>query len=257
MTISGRHIDDGAIVVVDGRPINGVVRRTGKDRYVVELAKLPPEGMHLLQVQNPGGQFSNDFIFHVTKDAKAAAELTRRIDESHVDVRSALATAIARGNLADIKKLLGRKARRINERQPRGGSTPLSDAALHGRLDVVKYLLERGAKVDATNRDGNTPLHVAAFLCRKDIVKLLLEKGASPLTKNRKGETAIAVVSSKWSQGVFSGFLQRHRTRNRPQTGPETHRTGTSANCQAVAELCQKPQVQGNDDRCVSQQSSS
>ncbi|MFQ5731104.1 MAG: ankyrin repeat domain-containing protein [Planctomycetaceae bacterium] len=200
MTISGRHIDERAALLVDGRRVDGSVRRTGKDRIVVELEKLPSGGMHLLQVQNPNGQFSNDFIFHVTKDAKAAAELKRRIDESHVDSRSALATAIARGNMGDIKKLLGRKARRINDRQPRSGSTPLSDAALHGRLDVARYLIQRGAKVDATNRDGNTPLHVAAFLCRKDIVKLLLEKGASPLTKNRRGETAIAVVSSKWSR---------------------------------------------------------
>ena len=33
-----------------------------------------------------------------------------------------------------IKKLLGRRARRINDRRPRGGSTPLSTAALHGRV---------------------------------------------------------------------------------------------------------------------------
>ena len=125
------------------------------------------------------------------------------------EMRSALATAIAKGNMGDVKKLLGRNARRINDRQPSSGSTPLSDAALHGRLDVAKYLLERGAKVDATNRDGNTPLHVAAFLCRKEIVQLLLKQGASPLKKNTRGETAIDVVSSPWNPqlaGFYTGI---------------------------------------------------
>ena len=31
----------------------------------IALTKLPTDGMHLLQVQNPGGLFSNDFIFFV------------------------------------------------------------------------------------------------------------------------------------------------------------------------------------------------
>ena len=35
----------------------------------VELAALPAVGMHFLQVQNPDGLFSNDFIFHVTVNA--------------------------------------------------------------------------------------------------------------------------------------------------------------------------------------------
>ena len=83
-----------------------------------------------------------------------------------------------------------------------GGSTPLSTAALHGRLDIARYLIKRGAKVEATNNDGNTPLHVAAFLCRSEIVQLLMNQGGSPLIKNRRGETPIDVVSSPWSKGL-------------------------------------------------------
>jgi YVTN family beta-propeller protein len=209
MTISGRHLHEDARVIVDGRRVTGMVSLDEHERVVVELASLPSVGMHLLQLQNPDGLFSNDFIFHVTKDAEAAAELKRRTDQAHQDIRDALANAISSGDLKETKRLLGHGARRINDRRPQGGSTPLSTAALHGQLDIVEYLIERGAKVEATNNDGNTPLHVAAFLCRLDIVRLLLDKGGSALTKNKRGETPIDVVSSPWSRELadfYSGI---------------------------------------------------
>jgi hypothetical protein len=200
MTLSGRHLGEDANVIVDGRRVSGAVSLGDQEQVVVKLTALPPVGMHLLQLQTPGGLFSNDFIFHVTKNVEAAKELTRRTDQNHTDARDALARAISRGNLAETKKLLGKNSRRINDRRPEGGSTPLSTAALHGHLDIAKYLIERGANVSATNNDGNTPLHVAAFLCRKEIVQLLLDKGASPLTKNGRGETSIDVISPPWSK---------------------------------------------------------
>ena len=202
MTISGRHIHEDANVIVDGRRVPGSVRVDDGEKIVIELSTLPPDGMHLLQIQNPDGLFSNDFIFHVTEDAEAAAELKRNTDRAQSDFRDALARAISSGNLDSVKRALGRGARRINERQPRGGSTPLSTAALHGRLEIAKYLIRRGAKVANTNNDGNTPLHVAAFLCRSEIVQLLLDKGGSALTKNKRGETPIDVVSSPWNKGL-------------------------------------------------------
>jgi len=55
------------------------------------------------------------------------------------------------------------------------GETPLMIAALHGRLDWVRRLLDRGA---AVNRDGWTPLHYAASGPEPQVVQLLLDRGA-------------------------------------------------------------------------------
>ena len=164
--------------------------------------------MHTLQVQSEQGLFSNDFIFHVVKDAEGAVALQKEMDDFHVDRQAALARAIARGNLEYINRRLDQGAR-INRQSGQGGSTPLSDAALRGNIDVVKLLIKRGARVNATNRDGNTPLHVATFMCRKEVVEFLLEKGANPLTKNNRQETSIDVVSGEWSKGLgdfYSGI---------------------------------------------------
>ena len=206
MTISGRHIGKDSNVIVDGRRVPGSVSVAEDEKVVVKLPTLPSVGMHLLQVQNSGGLFSNEFIFHVTENAPAATELKRLTDQAHIDVNEALAQAVASGDLPGIKKLLANGAK-INGRGPRDGTTPLSAAAFHGHIEIVEFLIKRGANVKATNRDGNTPLHIAAFVCRFKIIELLLEKGASPLTKSSRGETAIDVVSSPWSKPLADFYI--------------------------------------------------
>lgn len=165
---------------------------------MIFLESLPPIGWHLLQVQVPDGMFSNDFLFHVAKDEGSAVELKLELDENHKLQRDPLTTAIGRGDLTAIKKILADKTA-VNKRRS-DGSTPLSTAALHGNLEIAKYLIDTGADLTRSNADGNTPLHVAAFLCRTEVVRLLLKKGASTAAKNSRGETPIDVVSGAWSK---------------------------------------------------------
>jgi YVTN family beta-propeller protein len=209
MAISGRSFDEYASIYVDGHRVEGSIEVTDdeQEQVLIELDELPEDGMHLIQVQAENGLFSNDFIFHVTKDADAAAELKQSIVESQVDVRNALANAIARGNVEEVKKRTENRPRRINDRRPATGSTPLGDAAFHGNLEIVKLLIDQGADVNATNRDGNTPLIVAAFMCRTEVVQYLLERGASLNHKNDRGETATDIVSGEWNDGL-AGFYR-------------------------------------------------
>ena len=100
------------------------------------------------------------------------------------------------------------KIRKLDALRGEGRSTLLSTAALYGQLDVARYLIEKGANVNAANRDGNAPLHTAAFLCRKEFVKLLLKNGASVSQKNGRGETPINVVSGRWDDGL-ANFYRR------------------------------------------------
>ena len=204
MAISGRNFDEYASIYVDGHRVEGSIEVTDdeQEQVLIELDELPEDGMHLIQVQAENGLFSNDFIFHVTKDADAAAELKQSLAESQIDVRDALANAIARGNVEEVKKRTENRPRRINDRRPATGSTPLGDAAFHGNLEIVKLLIDQGADVNATNRDGNTPLIVAAFMCRTEIVQYLLKNGASLTHKNNRGDTAIDVVSGDWNDGL-------------------------------------------------------
>jgi YVTN family beta-propeller protein len=198
MTISGRHIRDGASLVVNGRKVPGTIRTDEEDKVMVKLKTLPSVGMHFLQVQNPNGLFSNDFIFNVVASEEKARRL--KYERSSSFPRDNLAKAIEKGDLNETRKLLYRGAPLNSRRIGNGGMTPLSTAVFHGRYEIVKYLVERRkASVSHHNRDGNTPLHLAAFLGRMETVKYLLEKGASVTKKNDRKDTAIDIVSSSWS----------------------------------------------------------
>ena len=205
MTISGRHFGDDANVIVDGRRVSASVNVGDGEKVMVNLPTLPSIGMHLLQVQDPDGLFSNDFIFHVAENAEAAANLKRRTDREHVDWRTALARAISEGNL-DEAKTLRRRGVPINQRRPGGSSIPLSIAARSGQTEIVKYLLKHRANVNATNRDGSTPVHTAAYFCRTEILMLFLKNGGSLLTKNKRGETPISIVSAPWSKEIADRY---------------------------------------------------
>ena len=57
-------------------------------------------------------------------------------------------------------------------------SSVLAEAADANDTETVRYLIDKGADVDARNKDGDTPLLLAASYGNVEIVKLLLAKGA-------------------------------------------------------------------------------
>jgi hypothetical protein len=66
MGMSGRHFGEDAHLIVDGRRLEGKIEiPQEKNLVLVSFTEMPALGMHLLQVQNPNGLFSNDFIFYV------------------------------------------------------------------------------------------------------------------------------------------------------------------------------------------------
>lgn len=68
--------------------------------------------------------------------------------------------------------------------------TPLYHAVTTGNLDVVRYLLENGARTSAGPR-GPLPIHAATAGKYSDILELLLEYGADIAAQDDKGDTAL------------------------------------------------------------------
>lgn len=59
-------------------------------------------------------------------------------------------------------------------------SSPLTAAAYHGHLDIMKLLLKHGAHVDLLEGEGLTSLSLAISARQRAAVELLLEAGADP-----------------------------------------------------------------------------
>ena len=89
-----------------------------------------------------------------------------------------LLDAARKGDLASVKTVLGNQADLI-EAKTRYGQTPLFLASMNGHVDVVQYLLEKGAKVDVTDTFyKSTAVGFAASRKHLNVVKLLLARSS-------------------------------------------------------------------------------
>ena len=68
--------------------------------------------------------------------------------------------------------------------------TPLMCAAIAGDLEILKFLLEKGAAVNSCDKNGMTALHYAISHYNGHLVKTLLDYNADPLISHSKGLNA-------------------------------------------------------------------
>lgn len=80
--------------------------------------------------------------------------------------------------------------------------TPLTRAVMEGYLGPMKVLLDGGADVDAKDRNGSTVLHSAALVGRADLVRVLVERGAN------RGAVAVSEGNPRWEGTPLEWFEQ-------------------------------------------------
>jgi cytohesin len=131
-------------------------------------------------------------------------------------------------------------------RPDRRGETPLHWAAQMGRLRLARFLVSRGARVNARNKyrqqpihmavwcpavlvfllkkgadpnardkDRLTPLHWAAWLGRAASAKILIDRGARPELKDAEGRTPLDLARRNGHRAVIK-LLDRPA----PKPGP-------------------------------------
>jgi ankyrin repeat protein len=68
------------------------------------------------------------------------------------------------------------------------------EAAEKSALEALKLALMLGGDVNATNREGRTALHAAVFLGSKEMIRFLVEKGANLEAKDMYGQTPLKIA---------------------------------------------------------------
>ncbi len=120
-----------------------------------------------------------------------------------IKLDSNLRAAIQSNNIARVKQILEKKPFLGN--QFFTGRTPLQLAIICNNSEIVKLLLENGAKVDLQeNSNARTPLMNAAAKAQNPIIiNLLLDAGADPLLKTKDGTTALNLGRNNPTIGKF------------------------------------------------------
>ena len=141
-----------------------------------------------------------------------------RIDAPNERGETAAMLAALRGNL-DIVRLLVEKGAELN----RPGWTVLHYAAADGNVELLQYLLDQHAYIDAESPNRTTPLMMAARHENIDAVRLLVAAGADPTVRNQTGFDAARYLEShrmteeaRWMREQAEAFARRYRGPGRP-----------------------------------------
>ncbi len=137
-------------------------------------------------------------VFGACSDRKASAQKgtssKSTVKTPSIDIHA----AVVSNNVEALKQHIA-AGTNLNEKDPFGGSSPLISAALFGKTEMAKILMEAGADINFQNNDGSTALHTASFFCRPEIVKMLLDKKANKAIKNKYGSTAYESVAGPFA----------------------------------------------------------
>ncbi|XP_072858558.2 ankyrin repeat domain-containing protein 16 isoform X1 [Pogona vitticeps] len=85
---------------------------------------------------------------------------------------------------------------------------PLHEAASMGHRDCVLYLLNRGATVDCLKKADWTPLMMACTRKNVEIIRALVEHGADPRLKNKDGWNSFHIASREGDPGIVQYLLE-------------------------------------------------
>jgi ankyrin repeat protein len=115
-------------------------------------------------------------------------------NKADVDGDTPLIAASYRGRIEIVKFLLAKGAD-VNKSGGKAGDTPLIIASWKGHTEIVKLLLANGADASKMDKDGETALYSASEEDHAGIVEILLKAGADPNKANNKGETPLFVAT--------------------------------------------------------------
>lgn len=99
-------------------------------------------------------------------------------------------TACKRGDLDDVKQIIEKNPGTVGEKDAKG-MTPLHWASHYARLDVMKYLIDHKADVNALNENGESPIFNAILSGKTEGVKLLIDSNADINIRNKTGKTPL------------------------------------------------------------------
>ena len=167
-------------------------------------------GKHPEHINARGGLMMTPLVAALSGKHFEVAELLHR-NGADVDVRDRSENTPLRQatKVPDIVRWLLNHGADVNA-QGFNGYTPLHSAAGRGHLQAFQMLIEHNADIDIQNTLGMTPLHAAAGSYEDhrnhiDIMQVLLDHGADPNARDNDNSTPLH-HSSWWQRGDYPPY---------------------------------------------------
>jgi ankyrin repeat protein len=196
LSIHGGHKEMAELLISKGADINIQDNRTGYTPLMLALNSNKTEMAELLLEK--GADFKikgNDGATALILSCGVSPEIAKNLLQKGADIHArtdkglgvfsqCITMGMMRGNeetTPEFAEFLLLKGADIDEKNTMGGYkgyTPLFWATLYGEADIVKFLAEKGADVNAVAEGGKTPLSIASEAGNNNIVKILKSYGA-------------------------------------------------------------------------------
>ncbi len=127
---------------------------------------------------------------------RAQVEAGESLEATDYRRRTPLQLAAEQGRMEIVRYLVEAGAD-VNATTPdrTGEVTPLRFAITNGDIEMVQYLIDNGADVNKANNQGWTPLMTAVRHGYVDIIDVLLEAGADLNARTAGGRTMTRIAS--------------------------------------------------------------
>lgn len=165
-----------------------LIKKSEKVLYYVENLKIQEKINTKFFKACERGEFEKINIMLTKKTSK---DRKPNINEKYLHDFTVLHIAITNG-YEEIIRILVQKGARIDA-ETTMRRRPIHLAVLKGDFKIVDFLVACGANVNCLDIDKNTPLHFASRLGYKELVKYLLFKEANVTQKNHFQETPIDI----------------------------------------------------------------
>lgn len=178
-------------------------RKSLRKSLRIFLDQISPRGFFKVEQQRRSVRFKLSDINHVldlpistqeeipTTQNKVEKLLQRKrkiVDTMSTVENLKLFEAVSTGDVETVKTLLQNGTVNVNYKNLKNkSSTSLHIATLNGNLEIMKHLLNAGAKVDCTDDDLRTPLHIAVCNCNEEASLLLLSHLAPLNVRDKYG----------------------------------------------------------------------
>lgn len=117
---------------------------------------------------------------------------------------------IKKQNIRQIEKIISDQPDLLDARD-KSGDTPLLKAARAGNLQIVEFLLEKGADATAVNHKNRDILNIAVTIQNSDLAKMALAAGANPKMVTSIYQGSALIYASAKGQDAIVDMLITHK----------------------------------------------